>query len=186
MENASTHQAASLLAALACAALGCGGVAARAIGVTMVARWSKTAWLMLMTLSKNQQVAELATATASAATGTITQAMDTTAKVVTSAAVSTTRRHACAAGYGEDTWAFQACLFVPSDAQHYTIPLAMLVLGLCVLVLCTFSLCSCVCCYVCYSGAYWGAREKREADPHGAAQDLLGRPYRTPQTNQPV
>ena len=150
------------------------------MGVPMVARWSKTAWLMLTSLSKNQQVAELATAIASVATGTITQAMDTTVKVVTSAAVSTTRRHACAAGYGEDTWAFQAGLFVPSDAQHYTIPLAMLVLGSCVLVLCTFSLCGCVCCYVCYSGADWGARERREADPHGAVQELFGQPYYAP------
>ena len=179
MENATFQQAASLLAALSCAALGCGGVAARAMGVPFLARWSKTLRLVLTSVSQSPQVMEMATAGTKAATGAITKTMDSAATVIASAAVTSTRRHACAAGYGEETWAFQMCLLVPSDAQQYTVPIALLAIGFGAMLLCTVSLCGCVCCYVCYTGAYWGAKDRTEPDPHGAVQEVLGQPFIT-------
>ena len=83
MENASFQQAASLLAALSCAALGCGGVAARAMGVSFLARWSKTLRVVFTSISESPQIVEMATAGTKAATGSITKAMDSAATVLT-------------------------------------------------------------------------------------------------------
>ena len=121
----------------------------------------------MATIAQDPRIAkaaqEVATSAVDAATTVVTSATATGSTVL----VSRTKRAVCAASYGEGTWAYYGCLFIPGEGESYSLALpALLVAFLATLafflLLCALGSCCCICGSG-YIGAYWGARRTGNA-----------------------